>query len=152
MQRSTTHYSVLTLSGWEGSRNEMQYLEPAQIVTDGGGNTSSSLRYKNIQHNLTSKEIQNFYLIKPVLASYKNEYLEKIHRKNLKNISMPMLIAEDIEKIYPKTSYYNKNGQIQNYYDHLVVSVHQKMLIDQHQEIKNLKQQIKLLKQQIKGE
>ena len=82
--------------------------------------------------------------MKPVIASYKTDYLDKSDA--WQGVKMPMLIAEDIEAIYPKAVKYDRDGIVQDYSDHLVVAVHQQMLIDLRNEIKNLKAEIARLK------
>ena len=107
----------------------------------------SSIRFKDVSRTLLSKDIENFYSVKPVLAKYKQTYLSEDHY--WQGVEMPMLIAEDIEKVYPGAVMYDTEGNINNYSDHLVVSVHQQMLIDQKAEIESLKAEISKLKKLI---
>ena len=107
----------------------------------------SSIRFKDVSRTLLSKDIESFYSVKPVLAKYKQTHLSEDHY--WQGVEMPMLIAEDIEKVYPGAVMYDNEGNINDYSDHLVVSVHQQMLIDQKAEIESLKAEISKLKKLI---
>lgn len=85
--------------------------------------TSSSRRFKDVLRDLTSNDVKNFYNIQPVLAKYKDSHIGEDHYWH--DVEMPMLIAEDIESVIPKAVIYDDNGEIENYADHVVVSVHQ---------------------------
>ena len=122
------------------SSSSTLYLARFRYSDFEGGFTDSSIRFKNVSRNLQTSDIEKFYNIKPVLAKYKDNYLPEDHY--WQGVEMPMLIAEDIEKVYPKAVEYDSDGQVKNYSDHLVVSVHQQMLIDQKKEIDNLKKKI----------
>ena len=66
---------------------------------------------------------------------------------------MPMLIAEEIEKVFPNAVKYTGDGLVDDYDYHLLASVHQGMIIEQKErndiqdkEIRRLKAEIEELK------
>ena len=106
--------------------------------------SGSSRRYKDVARKLRKQDVEKFYKVKPVLASYKQGHLES--DDPWQGVQMPMLIAEDIEAVYPKAVKYNNEGLVDDYDNHLIAAVHQQMLIDLHNEIKKLKAEIAKLK------
>lgn len=124
----------------------LQITYNGDIIT--GTISGSSKRYKDISRTLTPADVEAFYSVRPVLASYKDAYIGKDHYWH--GVKMPMLVAEDIEEVFPNAVKYTDDGQVDNYDDHLIVSVHQQMLIDQKEEIEKLKAEIEELKRLIK--
>ena len=106
--------------------------------------SGSSIRYKDIARRLRTSDVERFYKVKPVLASYKADYLDPDHE--WQGVKMPMLIAEDIDAMFPDSVRHTMDGLVDDYTDHVIVAVHQKMLIDLHSEIKKLKKEIESLK------
>ena len=113
--------------------------------------SGSSIRYKDVYGSLTSDNWKGFYNVKPVLASYKEGHLPEDHKWN--GVKMPMLIAEEIEKVFPNAVKYTGDGLVDDYDYHLLASVHQGMIIEQKErndiqdkEIRRLKAEIEELK------
>ena len=117
-------------------------IEPGETAVE--EEEMSSIRFKNVDRNLTSDDIEAFYSVNPVFASYKDEYLNG--RDYWKDVKMPMMIAEDIEKALPKSVKYDSDDNVKDYSNHVVLSVHQKMLIDQREKITKLEEEVAQLK------
>lgn len=109
--------------------------------------SGSSRRYKNV-HRLASKEdVERFYDVKPVIASYKDGH--HLRSEKWAGVKMPMLIAEEVEKAYPNCTLYDRDGLVMDYDHHLIGAVHQQMLIDQRNKIQFLEEEVSSLKAEI---
>ena len=106
---------------------------------------SSSRRYKNIEREISSDDIEEFYKITPVWAKYKDGYLSKEDERNGK--VMPMFIAEDIEKTIPIAVNY-LNGKAEDWNEKIMIPAMFAMLKEQKEEIQELRKELDALKQE----
>lgn len=110
--------------------------------------SGSSKRYKDVAREMTAEDAERFYSVHPVIASYKPGHL--ISGDPWEFVEMPMMIAEDIDDVYPGSAIRHKDGIIHDYSDHVVLSAHQQMLIDQNNRIKELEKEVAELKALVK--
>lgn len=61
--------------------------------------SSSSERYKILGAELSKEFVDNLYNIKPIMARYKDGYLDEHDERT--GIEFPMFIAEDVDKYFP---------------------------------------------------
>lgn len=109
--------------------------------------TSSSKRYKDIDRELTAKDIEKAYDIKVYRAKYKEGYLQKSDPKD--GVYMPMFVAENVEECIPEAVYY-KNDKVEDWDFHVIIPVQHQMILDQNRRIKELKSEVDTLKNELK--
>lgn len=111
--------------------------------------SSSSKRYKNIGDELSEEFIDNLYNITPVMAQYKDGYLDKDDERVGKYF--PMFIAEDVEKYFP-LAVDHVDGKPENWNERIMIPAMFAMLKSQKTEIDTLKQELSKIKQLIRKE
>lgn len=132
LSTATSGYSVVLVAG-SGSLDYQVYR-----------GTSSSKRYKNIKRNMNKRDIENLYEIQPVMASYKNEYLNDSDERY--GIPHPMFIAENVEKYFPLAVDHDEEGLPENWNAKVMIPAMFQMLKEQKKEIEELKKEISFLK------
>ena len=111
--------------------------------------SSSSKRYKNIGDELSEEFIDNLYNITPVMAQYKDGYLDKDDERV--GEYFPMFIAEDVEKYFP-LAVDHVDGLAENWNERIMIPAMFAMLKSQKSEIDTLKQELDKIKQLIRKE
>lgn len=111
--------------------------------------SSSSKRYKNIGDELSEEFIDNLYNITPVMAQYKDGYLDKDDERV--GEYFPMFIAEDVEKYFP-LAVDHVDGLAENWNERIMIPAMFAMLKSQKSEIDTLKQELSRIKQLIRKE
>lgn len=111
--------------------------------------SSSSKRYKNIGDELSEEFIDNLYNITPVMAQYKDGYLDKDDERV--GEYFPMFIAEDVEKYFP-LAVDHVDGLAENWNERIMVPAMFAMLKSQKSEIDTLKQELSKIKQLLRKE
>lgn len=101
---------------------------------------SSAKRYKDVDREISSQDIKNWYNIQPVWAKYKDGYLLPEDESNGKNL--PMFLADDVEKYMPEAAVH-MNGKIEDWNYRMMIPAMFAMLKEQHQEIEELKKYLK---------
>ena len=76
-------------------------------------NASSSKRYKKVQRDLSEQDVLPYYNIQPVIAKYKEGYLDEDDQRY--EMYYPMFIAEDVFKYYPEAVNMNEDGLPENW-------------------------------------
>lgn len=109
--------------------------------------SSSSERYKILGAELSKKFIDNLYNIKPIMARYKDGYLDE-HDERV-GIDFPMFNADDVDKYFP-LAVDHIDGKPENWNERIMVPAMFAMLKQQKSEIDNLKDDIKELRKIIK--
>ena len=97
---------------------------------------SSSKRYKVIQRDITTDDIENAYNIQPVFAKFKPGYLSEEDERHDK--FYPMFIAEDVEKYLPDAADH-QDGLTENWNERVMIPVMFQMIKSQKAEIEELK-------------
>lgn len=112
------------------------------LTTDGTVTraASSAKRYKDVDREISSQDIKNWYNIQPVWAKYKDGYLLPEDESNGKNL--PMFLADDVEKYMPEAAVH-MNGKIEDWNYRMMIPAMFAMLKEQHQEIEELKKYLK---------
>lgn len=146
---SSVSYLKADSSGTYLYEVERVYTPGAMYIQSDGRVTvhSSSLRYKDISNQKV--DITLFYNVSAKMAKYKQGFLPVGHQ--LENKFMPMLIAEQIDKICPQAVIHNKKGQAENWSEKVLIPIHQQMLVQQHKKIQQLQKEVIMLKKEIKG-
>lgn len=111
--------------------------------------SSSSKRYKNIGDELSQEFIDNLYNITPVMAQYKDGYLDKDDERV--GEYFPMFIAEDVEKYFP-LAVDHVDGLAENWNERIMIPAMFAMLKSQKSEIDTLKQELSKIKQPLRKE
>lgn len=111
--------------------------------------SSSSERYKNIGDELSEEFIGNLYNITPVMAQYKDGYLDKDDERV--GEYFPMFLAEDVEKYFP-LAVDHVDGLAENWNERIMVPAMFAMLKSQKSEIDTLKQELSEIKQLLRKE
>ena len=109
--------------------------------------SSSSERYKILGAELSKEFIDNLYNIKPIMARYKDGYLDE-HDERV-GIDFPMFNADDVDKYFP-LAVDHIDGKPENWNERIMVPAMFAMLKQQKSEIDNLKEDIKELRKIIK--
>lgn len=109
--------------------------------------SSSSERYKILGAELSKEFIDNLYNIKPIMARYKDGYLDE-HDERV-GIYFPMFNADDVDKYFP-LAVDHIDGKPENWNERIMVPAMFAMLKQQKSEIDNLKDDIKELRKIIK--
>lgn len=109
--------------------------------------SSSSERYKILGAELSREFVDNLYNIKPIMARYKDGYLDE-HDERV-GIDFPMFNADDVDKYFP-LAVDHIDGKPENWNERIMVPAMFAMLKQQKSEIDNLKEDIKELRKIIK--
>ena len=109
--------------------------------------SSSSERYKILGAELSKEFTDNLYNIKPIMARYKDGYLDE-HDERV-GIDFPMFNADDVDKYFP-LAVDHIDGKPENWNERIMVPAMFAMLKQQKSEIDNLKEDIKELRKIIK--
>ena len=109
--------------------------------------SSSSERYKILGAELSKEFIDNLYNIKPIMARYKDGYLDK-HDERV-GIDFPMFNADDVDKYFP-LAVDHIDGKPENWNERIMIPAMFAMIKQQKSEIDNLKEDIKELRKIIK--
>lgn len=135
--------------------NNITLSDPGLLCFAGDGITigwqkksASSRRFKDVHRNLAKEDVEAFYSVRPVLAEYKEGHFSEDDPWN--GVSMPMMIAEDIEEAFPGCTHVDDEGLPRDYDDHVMLSVHQQMILDQNDRINALESEVAELKEMIR--
>lgn len=105
-----------------------------------GKYSSSSKRYKVLGSSLSKEFIENLYNIEPIMARYKDGYLEE-HDERV-GVEFPMFCAEDVDKYFP-LAVDHIDGKAENWNERIMVPAMfamlkaQKKKIDQQEKLIN---------------
>ena len=102
--------------------------------------TSSSMRYKDIEKKYELSDIEKLYNIEVYNAKYKSWYLEE--SDELYNTYMPMFIAENIEEYLPQATLHNQEGLVEDWNYRVIIPAMFAMIKSQKEEIDKLKKQV----------
>jgi hypothetical protein len=121
-----------TTSGWNAWISNNDYRLRAY--------GSSSERYKILGDSLTEKFIESLYNIEPIMARYKDGYLEE-HDERV-GVEFPMFRAEDVDKYFP-LAVDHIDGKAENWNERIMIPAMfamikaQKKKIDQQEKLIN---------------
>lgn len=104
-----------------------------------GRYSSSSKRYKILGNSLSEEFIENLYNIEPIMARYKDGYLEE-HDERV-GIEFPMFVAENVDKYFP-LAVDHIDGKAENWNERIMIPAMFAMLKSQK---KKIDQQEKLI-------
>lgn len=109
--------------------------------------SSSSKRYKIIDREVTSEDVQNAYNINVYMASYKEGYLHKGDIRE--NKIYPMFIAEQVEEHLPIAVDLTEDGLAESWNERILIPVMFQMIKDQKTKIDEQENEIKELKEKL---
>ncbi|MBU5480882.1 hypothetical protein [Blautia sp. MSJ-19] len=104
---------------------------------------SSSERYKILGASLSEEFIENLYNIEPIMARYRDGYLEEHDERA--GVYFPMFRAEDVDKYFP-LAVDHIDGKAENWNERIMIPAMFAMLKQQKREIEKLKRSIRTLK------
>jgi len=102
--------------------------------------SSSSERYKVLGDKLPKEFIDQLYGIEPIMAKYKDGYLDKSDERV--GVEFPMFTVENIAEYFP-LAVDHVDGKAENWNERIMIPAMFAMLKEQHQEIKELKERLK---------
>lgn len=102
--------------------------------------SSSSERYKILGAELSKEFIDNLYNIKPIMARYKDGYLDE-HDERV-GIDFPMFNADDVNQYFP-LAVDHVDGKPENWNERIMIPAMFAMIKQQKEEIESLKQAVK---------
>jgi hypothetical protein len=115
-----------------------EYSSATPIGVDSAGSvrkiSSSSLRYKDIDRQLTPKDVEKLFSLPVYKAKYKDGYLAK--DDPMVGRYLPMLVAEDVAEILPEAVIRDAEGQVEDWNYRTLIPVMIEM-------IKSLKEEVK---------
>ena len=114
-----------------------------------GKYSSSSERYKILGAPLTEEFIENLYNIEPIMARYKDGYLEE-HDERV-GVEFPMFRAEDVDEYFP-LAVDHIDGKAENWNERIMIPAMFAMIKSQKSEIDLLKQELNEIKQLLRKE
>ena len=132
---STTYLTVLCLSS-----SDNQTVVNAII-------SASSKRYKDIDRETTSKDVESAYGIKVYQARYKDGYLSKGDQREGK--TYPMFVAEQMQEYLPIAVDLNKEGTAETWNERVLIPIMFQMIKDQHETIERQQEKIDSLEQRL---
>ena len=124
-EQLTTNYRLLRID----NDNKVRFCNP-----------SSSIRYKEVQRDLTEKDIAKAYNIQPKMAKYKEGVIAKEDQRY--NKYFPMFVAENVYDNLPDAVDFNEDGQVETWNQMIMIPLMFQMLKSQKEEIEELKKQI----------
>ena len=101
--------------------------------------SSSSERYKILGAELSKEFIDNLYNIKPIMARYKDGYLDE-HDERV-GIDFPMFNADDVDQYFP-LAVDHVDGKPENWNERIMIPAMFAMIKQQKEEIESLKQAV----------
>lgn len=110
--------------------------------------SSSSERYKILGKALSEEFVKNLYNINPIMARYKDGYLDAKDERS--GIEFPMFIAEDVNKYFP-LAIDHVDGLPENWNERVMVPAMFAMLKQQHEQIMKLEDRLETIESQLKG-
>lgn len=116
------------------------------IVTSSGSvrmQSTSSTRYKDVKREMRSEDVEDLYNISPVIAKYKDGYLEKGDERD--GVYYPMFIAEDVEQHIPSAAIHGEDGKTENWDARVMVPAMFQMIKSQKEEIGRLEGKVDAL-------
>lgn len=102
--------------------------------------SSSSERYKILGAELSKEFVENLYNIKPIMARYKDGYLDE-HDERV-GIDFPMFNADDVNQYFP-LAVDHVDGKPENWNERIMIPAMFAMIKQQKEEIESLKQAVK---------
>jgi hypothetical protein len=102
--------------------------------------SSSSKRYKVLGNKLSKEFIDQLYEIEPIMAKYKDGYLDKEDERV--DAEFPMFTVENIEKYFP-LAVDHVDGKAENWNERIMIPAMFAMLKEQRLEIEKLKKRLK---------
>lgn len=114
-----------------------------------GKYSSSSERYKVLGSSLSEEFIENLYNIEPIMARYKDGYLEE-HDERV-GVEFPMFRAEDVDEYFP-LAVDHIDGKPENWNERIMIPAMFAMIKSQKSEIDLLKQELNEIKQLLRKE
>lgn len=102
--------------------------------------SSSSIRYKEIDRRMSEKDIEDLYRIEPVLAKYKDGYLDE--KDERVGVFYPMFIAEDVESHFPGAVDHNEDGEAETWNERIMIPAMFQMIKTQKETIDTLTERI----------
>lgn len=104
--------------------------------------SSSSKRYK---HDITDKideelDAHKLYKLQMKQFVFNNEHIPQY--EDMRGLTVPGFIAEDVAKIYPSAVIHNQDGEIESWDERRIIPAMLKLIQEQHEEIEKLKQVI----------
>lgn len=114
-----------TTSGWNAWISNNDYRLRAY--------GSSSERYKILGDSLTKEFIESLYNIEPIMARYKDGYLEE-HDERV-GVEFPMFIAEDVDKYFPLAVDHNTDGLPENWNERIMIPAMFAMIKSQKEQL-----------------
>lgn len=109
--------------------------------------TSSTIRVKDLNREMTEDDISLLYFIQPMLAKYKEGVLTKEDER----IGMfhPMFIAEDVDRYFPEAVDHDENGKAENWNFRIMIPAMFQMIKSQKNHIDSLESEVDNLQKQI---
>ena len=101
------------------------------------GQSSSSRRYKDHVSSVTLEEALKVLDIPVINFRYKDGYLAD--GDEMEGKAIPGFYAEDIEDLVPIAVYHNKDGQVENWQERVILPLMLKVIQEQQHEIDELK-------------
>lgn len=101
---------------------------------------SSSIRYKHDIKDMTDEELDahRLYGLKPRQFVFNDDF-DHLQYEDMKGQTLPGFIAEEVDEVYPSATI-RKDGQIENWDERRLIPAMLKLIQEQHEEIKKLKQ------------
>lgn len=125
----------------------LSFLSAGSLYVNSNGSvysSSSSKRYKeNVTDELPAELNPKALYDLPVVAfNYKDEFADK----SLIDGTQIGLIAEDVAEIFPNAAIYNKEGEVENWQERIMIPAMLKLIQEQKSELDSLKEEIAQLK------
>lgn len=121
------------------------------LVTNGVGLvhelSSSSKRYKDIERDMTEDDLEDLYKIQPVIAKYKENYLDSSDERYQK--TMPMFIAEDVDEHFPIAANHNDDGTVEDWNYRVMIPAMFQMIKTQKATIDDLTARLEALEKKV---
>lgn len=131
-----------TTSGWNAWISNNDYRLRAY--------GSSSERYKILGDSLTEEFIESLYNIEPIMARYKDGYLEE-HDERV-GVEFPMFRAEDVDKYFPLAVDHNTDGLPENWNERIMIPAMFAMIKSQKEQLDRQEKLINQLYEKLKIE
>lgn len=155
-------WNISAQSGWNSFSAKRGYLyfhglysksNGVNVVIDSSDGrvyraAASSIRYKDVNREMSDEDIKPAYDLRPVLAKYKEGYLHESDPMNGKE--MPMFIAEEVAKTIPEAVIYNAEGEVEDWNARVIIPVQHQMILDQKNRIDKLESELADMKKLLK--
>lgn len=111
--------------------------------------SSSSIRYKHDVKPIEDKTLDPHRLLNIPIVQFEWNEDRQLQYKDMKGKTIPGIIAEDVEKIYPSATIHNDEGEVESWDERRILPGMLALIQEQHKRLDEQQKEIESLKEQV---